>query len=451
MSSSSSKHFIRSNRQLIYGIFLIVIIPVLVVANSLFFIRQFNEIFSREQHRQAVLIGQVTEAFIAEELDSPQKLQALLENTLKGTEELTDLYISKPEGDDFIVWASVDQDRIGLIEDRTSAFFAIKNRRSVAQRVAAGDKQYWEVQYPILDEEEDVVALLTIELSTEAIDSEASNLIFRSFIILSAIITVIILLLASNNRLFQYAILYKRLQEIDKAKDDFISIASHELRTPITAMRNYFSMLLEGSYGKLSDEIKDSVTLMNKNTERLNDLVEDLLNVSRLQQGRISVEPKNIDMIPIINDAVTSLKATATEKKLELIFKKEKEQIIAYADPERIRQVIINIIGNALKYTEKGSVTVSLSEDVKNISIKVKDTGIGISAEAQQQLFEKFYRVVNKKTQNIIGTGLGLWLTREILELMGGKIYIDSIENVGTQVTVTVPVKKAGVEKEDSK
>lgn len=442
MSNTSKKYFFKSNRQLIYGIALVIIIPMLVVINSLFLIKRFNKTLTLEQHRQAVLIGQITESFIVEELDSPGTLQTIVEKTIARNSELTDFYISQFSGNEFITIAAVDKERIGTPENGTAAFFAIQSKQSVARRIADSSGQYWEVHYPIIDDARNVIALLTMKFSTEAIDAETSNLIFQSFIILAVIILVIILLLASNTRLFQYAILYRRLQEIDKLKDDFISMASHELRTPITGLRNYFSMLLEGSFGKLTKKTKESIEMMQGNANRLNNLVEDLLNVSRLQQGRMPIQPSNFNVISLLHEVIDSLRATAKEKHVSLTFESIDKKISVFADQNRMRQVLVNIIGNALKYTEKGSVTLFVSSEKGSAVIKIKDTGIGISPESQTHLFEKFYRVINNRTQNIVGTGLGLWITKEILGLMSGKIYIDSIENTGTQVTMTLPLAK---------
>lgn len=447
MRNSSSKYSFNPNRQLFYGIALVIIVPLLVVLNSLVLVRQFNEILTREQHRQAILIGQITESLISEKIDDPNSLQSLIQETVLNNSELTDLIISKPTEDGLVIWASTNRSRIGVVEENTAAVVAIKNKRSVAQRVAEGTKQYWEIQYPVTNATQEVVALITMHLSTATIDSESGNLIFQSFMMLALIVLVIILLLASNTRLFQYTILYKRLQEIDKAKDDFISIASHELRTPITAMRNYFSLLLDGTFGKLSKKTKESVIMMNENALRLSNLVEDLLNVSRLQQGRISITPEEFDVVPLVRDVIASLQSTAQEKCLELCFDGEKGPFIVIADPVRLRQVLVNIIGNGLKYTNKGSVKTSVESDNRRVIIKIKDTGIGISAEDQHRLFEKFYRVINRKTQNIIGTGLGLWLSREMLMLMSGKVFIESIENVGTQVSISLPLGKKDLDK----
>jgi signal transduction histidine kinase len=251
------------------------------------------------------------------------------------------------------------------------------------------------------------------------------------------------LLLLVNSRLFQYAILYRKLRELDKAKDDFISIASHELRTPITAMSGFFSMLADGSYGKISKKTKESVLFMSANVGRLQSLVEDLLNVSKLQQGKMKMDVEKCDVEKIIEETVRSLTPNAAKKKLSL--KKDlQKNIFVNTDHDRLKQVLINLIGNSIKYTKKGKVTVTLTSEKGKAKIVVKDTGIGMSSSEQERLFEKFYRAQNTKTADIEGTGLGLWITKAIVELMGGKIYVNSIENTGTQVTVTIPLVITG-------
>ncbi|MCK4525411.1 MAG: ATP-binding protein, partial [Candidatus Andersenbacteria bacterium] len=133
----------------------------------------------------------------------------------------------------------------------------------------------------------------------------------------------------------------------------------------------------------------------------------------------------------------------ADEKKLLLEYKEPKEKLpLVLADPERLKQALINLIGNSIKYTEKGSIEVTTKIENDKLEIKIADTGIGMSAEDQKHLFEKFHRVQNEKTAKIIGTGLGLWITKQIVELMNGKIYLESMKDVGTQVTVKLNLVK---------
>ncbi len=148
-------------------------------------------------------------------------------------------------------------------------------------------------------------------------------------------------------------------------------------------------------------------------------------------------------MSPIIGDTVAELKLQADEKNLNLIYTPHTDKLpLINVDEDRFRQVLINLIGNAIKYTKEGSIEVITEEKAKTLEIKVKDTGMGMSAEERKRLFEKFYRVRSKETQKITGTGLGLWITKQIIELMRGTITVDSIENVGTQATLRFPVVK---------
>jgi signal transduction histidine kinase len=203
-------------------------------------------------------------------------------------------------------------------------------------------------------------------------------------------------------------------------------------------------MILEGTFGKIENpEIEKAMRTAAKSNERLEGLVEDLLNVSRIDQGRLPVVLQSVEIEPIIRDIVSQLKVKADEKGLTLDYTEAIVKLpLVSADPERLTQVLINLIGNSVKYTEAGSVKVTAL--VKNglVEVKIVDTGIGMSAEEQKNLFQKFYRVQNEKTGKIVGTGLGLWITKQIIELMKGVITIESMEGVGTQVTIKLQMAK---------
>jgi signal transduction histidine kinase len=228
-------------------------------------------------------------------------------------------------------------------------------------------------------------------------------------------------------------------------KDDFISMASHELRTPVTGIKGYVSMILDGTYGQVSDQVKTSLSIVENATDRLAVLVDDLLNVSRIEQGRIKITMEALNIAPIVKEIITELSVQAVAKKLELVYNPFQENFPPInIDPERLKQILINLIGNAIKYTPKGRVEVIIAEKSrgKTLEIKIKDTGIGMSAKDREKLFQKFYRVQNAATKEITGTGLGLWITKQLVELMGGTIMVDSMENSGTQFTIEFPVAK---------
>ena len=175
----------------------------------------------------------------------------------------------------------------------------------------------------------------------------------------------------------------------------------------------------------------------------MSSLTEDILEVSRLEGGRIPFNITNIDPQEIIEKSIEEMKSQAIQKGLELKYSiHELAQI--QADPERLKQILVNLLSNAIKYTPKGSieVTAKIDEGKKNLLITVADTGLGISAEEQANLFQKFYRIKNEETKSISGTGLGLWITRELARKMKGDIILESMQGVGSHFTLRLPMHK---------
>ncbi|HJV32630.1 MAG TPA: HAMP domain-containing sensor histidine kinase, partial [Patescibacteria group bacterium] len=169
--------------------------------------------------------------------------------------------------------------------------------------------------------------------------------------------------------------------------------------------------------------------------------VEDLLNVSRIEQGRLSIDAVPTQPEEIVRGVMDELETNAKNKSLAFAFEAPAAPLPKIAvDPARLKQVLVNIVGNAIKYTPKGSVTVSAYLDDGKVKIKCTDTGLGMSPQARTRLFEKFYRIATDATRTIPGTGLGLWITKQLVELQKGQIYVDSIEGVGTQMSIVFPV-----------
>ncbi|MEK9152559.1 MAG: HAMP domain-containing sensor histidine kinase, partial [Patescibacteria group bacterium] len=283
------------------------------------------------------------------------------------------------------------------------------------------------------------------KISLGLIDDLVSTNLFWSYLWLAITVLIVILLLASNTRIFEYAVLFRKLKEVDQMKDDFISMASHELRAPTTAIRGYLSLFLEDAFGKLEEKPKSILQITYGITNHLATLIEDLLDVSRIEQGRMKLDIKAMRPEILVDEIVAQMHFEAEKKQLAFEYKKPAEPLRKIAvDESRIKQVLINLVSNAIKYTPSGSVTVTtIPKDEKLLEIKITDTGLGMSAEAREKLFQKFYRVRTDDTRDIPGTGLGLWITKQIVEIMGGRIYVDSIEKVGTQVSVLVPFAAA--------
>ncbi len=239
------------------------------------------------------------------------------------------------------------------------------------------------------------------------------------------------------------AIQKAKLYDDDKIKSEFVSIASHELFTPITAIEGYLSMILDENMGKIDSRARGYLEKVYSSARRLSFLVKDLLSVSRIESGKMRVELQSLDLVKTIGETIDQLQFLADEKHLKLDFRKPYVPIpLVLADYDRLMEVLINLIGNSIKYTPEGAVTVS-AEEIRNsnfVRVDISDTGIGMSKEAQAHLFEKFYRIASPETTNISGTGLGLFITKSIMEKMGGNISVKSKQGEGSTFSITIPI-----------
>lgn len=231
----------------------------------------------------------------------------------------------------------------------------------------------------------------------------------------------------------------EKLKSVDKLKTEFLSLAAHQLRSPLTAIRGYTSMLLEGSFGSVDDKQKEAINRVFESASHLTKIVEDLLNVSKIEAGGMKYEMAPFDLEKPVHDLATDLSITAEKKGLKLNFETDKKgPYMINGDMEKIRQVVLNVIDNAIKYTMQGSISVLLSRNdaSKMLSVAIKDTGMGISAEEKEKLFQKFSRGAGGKT-NTSGSGLGLYLAKQIAEAHGGEVVIDSPgEGLGSTFTI---------------
>ncbi len=234
----------------------------------------------------------------------------------------------------------------------------------------------------------------------------------------------------------------RHLKELDRAKDEFISMASHQLRTPLTTIKGYLSMMQEGDAGKLTAAQKEFVGYAFGSSERMVNLISDLLNVSRLSAGRFLIQTKPTDMVQMIADEVRQLSTHAAAKGIALIFEPPTDPLPpAEIDDNKTRQVVMNFIDNAIYYTKEGEVRVVLEQSGDRVRLEVRDTGIGVPDDARKKLFSKFYRADNAQTVRPDGTGLGLYLAKRVVEDQGGTIIFNSVEGKGSTFGFELPFK----------
>ena len=219
---------------------------------------------------------------------------------------------------------------------------------------------------------------------------------------------------------------YQELQKLDKAKTEFLSIASHQLRTPLSILKGYLSMLLEGTYGRLPSKIYPVIQNLFNTNEQLIKLVNDLLNISRIEAGKISVNKKEVDIEKFIRSIVQEIQPEAQQKGLEVKYKNTCPIKKILLDPSKIQQVILNILDNAIKYTEKGGITIETTQQDSSLLIKIKDTGVGMTKEETQRIFESFRRGNAGQKMWTGGSGLGLYVAKKFVEMHNGKIWAES-------------------------
>ena len=238
----------------------------------------------------------------------------------------------------------------------------------------------------------------------------------------------------------------KRREEaeiLSRAKSEFISMASHQLRTPLTVIKGYVAMILDGSYGKINLKTTRVLDNVSISTERLVKIIEDLLNISRIELGKMGLERKPTDIKKMIDNICEEIKIKAEEKGLELVWKKPKSRFPkTKIDPLKIRQVIYNIVDNAIKYTKTGKVEIKLSRKNSNLVINISDTGRGFSKEDNTKLFELFSRGEAGTDTFVEGTGMGLYVAKKFITLHKGKIWADSQgKNKGSVFHIEFPIK----------
>jgi signal transduction histidine kinase len=229
---------------------------------------------------------------------------------------------------------------------------------------------------------------------------------------------------------------YMHEKELGKLKDEFVSTVSHELRTPITSMKLYLALLKQGKMGAVNKKQKEAIRIVDDEISRLNYLINDILNLSKLETGKIKLEKKKTNIHDL---AQNNMYAEMAKRKNNAVVNTIPKNLHAVVDPEKFRQVVINLFSNAVKFTDNGTITLSASLTNNEFIFRIKDTGIGIPDDKVSMIFDKFYQVDEHMTRKEGGSGLGLSIVEKIVQLHNGTISVHSILDKGTEFVVRIP------------
>jgi len=229
-------------------------------------------------------------------------------------------------------------------------------------------------------------------------------------------------------------------RDVGQMKNEFVSTVSHELRTPLTSIKGYIDLILDGEAGEINEIQREFLSIVKQNSDRLVDLINDMLDISRIESGRIHLKIQPLEIADLIAGAVDTFQAVADQSGHRIIAKAPADLCKAAGDRDRVGQVLMNFMSNAIKYSpEGGSVTVAALDDGEMVTVSISDQGIGIAKEDQTKLFTKFYRVDSSLTREIGGTGLGLSICKSIIELLGGHVGVESSAGKGSRFWFSLP------------
>lgn len=428
---------IKKHPQLFWTIFVAIVITIgfIIVAQLFVSIAQ-----DAQERLVNVRIGSIQDSlseFVVLKEESREKIDSSIMNLMAQNPTILDFTFYIKEGDAFKVFASSDSTKLksDLKDIPLAAQLALNDtKNSYTFEIQNSDERLYQT-FRSLTQNGSVVGLIETTQTLSQADLMINENIRKGIIVFIFILVLVMFLFFRHSKIIDYTTLYEDLKQVDQLKDDFISMASHELKTPLAAIRGYSEYITEAT--QIPEEYKEYSRRIDISSKQLALLVEDMLDVSRIQQGRMQFEMKKILVPDFIKKIVPDFGSLAKEKNINLSFEQGGLKFPnIMADENRLRQVLINIVGNAIKYTKQGEVKIQVSNIDNKIEIRVSDTGLGMSEEERKHLFEKFYRIRNEETKDIKGTGLGLWITKQLIEKMSGTLSVESIKGVGTHMII---------------
>ena len=368
-------------------------------------------------------------------------MQTSIEEIQKYNRDIETLRIVEQKAQTFTILAATNLEEVGQIDERTTLYqnAAVRFDESLIYPYVENTVRYWQAVRAIQAPQGSFYYIYTNQSLASADNYFAQN--ERSaYWLLGFIYAAMVLLALWQIKQVDYLQKYTALEKTLVTRDQFMNSVVHELRTPLTAMRGYASLIEEST--DVSEVTRGQANKINLASQRSLALISDLLDVARLQSGKLAMVLTTVNLHQTIEAVIAELTPLAAERNLVLT-STSAPVINVTADQKRLQQILINLVTNALKYTKEGGVTIEVAAQPQQVLVRIKDTGVGIDAENQAKLFAPFFRVENTDTTTITGTGLGMWITKELIVQMGATVAVESIKGVGTHVILRLPVAAA--------
>ncbi len=438
----------KSKREIVYSIAVLIIVPALLAINTIILATSVRKDYDKELQSRAELANSSLSIAIRSDAEqqNTEEIQNKIADVQFSQKELRNVtYVYRDNNSYSAVTADGDESEFSR-SDVTQYDIVYSRNRAVAKNLSARTDEgqrtrAWNVASPIVDDSGAVIGILASDMLTTDLDEKFDATLMRSIIIMILSALAVLALLINHFKFIGYANNLRKQKELNQTMGDFLSVATHELKAPMSIIKGYIANVVDGDYGKVAPKIVEQLNVASAQTDRLNELVQDLLNVSRVEQGRINYDIKPVNIGQVIELIVKNYQPEATKKDLKINYE-PMDNLFVEADAGRTQEIFTNLIDNAVKYSEKGEIVISHEVDGGSVITAVRDTGVGMTSDERKRLFQRFYRVKNEKTKNISGTGLGLWIIKQYIEKMGGKIEVDSLANSGSEFRVMLKKSK---------
>jgi signal transduction histidine kinase len=434
--------YVKDHPQIIFALMLLIVIPLLFLYTG----QQFLEAGKTNQDRlQKDRIGMMQDSLallLSVTNFDAERIGGELKKFIAQNPDIIDYTIAQKTSDGIVPLLAYDDARIGkpVTDDTLFQNASLRTDESIIfEYYDESNNRTWSA-YRAVRTTADEFYFIETTISLAAVDSVISDREHAAYYSLVFVYLFLLALAYWHIKLTDYHYLYTETKKAIETKDLFTNMIAHELRAPLTAIHGYANILAEHLHNSTEHE---QATRIEDSAYRLIIIVNDLLDVARIQSGKLAMDALSTDITPIITNVVTELQVVASAKGTQVTADLGTDTHPAFVDASRLQQVLTNIVSNAIKYTEKGEIVVVVKDARKTVEIRVQDTGMGISSEDQKKLFAPFFRVTDESMSTITGTGLGMWITKQLVELMGGTIGVESIKGIGTHIVVTLPKSKS--------